>query len=137
MKNYMVKFVGVKQKKDKNLCLKRITSDLQNELISLNKVHKTILLHGLYTSTKCNKVKVLYMDSSAFNTLQVEEIKRGLKEGLEVNYYAHPKYNWKQMAQIRMGLEKGLNVSIFTDSNLSSYEMYEIRTRLEDKVKEA
>lgn len=49
--------------------------------------------------------------NSKFNFMQMDEIRLGLKCGLDVSIYADPKFNWEQMDEIRLGLIDGLDVS--------------------------
>ncbi len=43
---------------------------------------------------------------SEFNELQMEEIRLGLREGLDVSVYAKPELSWVEMNEIRRELEK-------------------------------
>ena len=66
-----------------------------------------------------------------FNRDQMEQIRKGLEQGLDVSIYANPKYDRNQMKQIRNGLEQGLDVSIYADPQYDWRQMREIRTDLE------
>ena len=46
---------------------------------------------------------------------QMEEIRIGMEEGLDVSIYADPEYMPLQMEAIRIGLEKGLDVSKYAN----------------------
>ena len=41
----------------------------------------------------------------------MKQIKKGLKQGLDVSIYAKPEYNSSQMSEIRENLENKLNVN--------------------------
>ncbi|MFI3326831.1 MAG: hypothetical protein R3Y35_11765 [Clostridia bacterium] len=58
-----------------------------------------------------------------FNEEQMEQINKGLAEGLDVSIYADPKYNSDQMSAIHDGLEYGLDVSVYANPDLSAEEM--------------
>lgn len=69
----------------------------------------------------------------SFNELQMYEIRRGLKEGLDVSKYADPKFNKWQMREIRLGLKEGLDVSKYADPSFNDTQMNEIRQELGKK----
>ena len=58
------------------------------------------------------------------------EIKKGLKENLNVLIYAKPDFNSNQMWQIRLGLEDNLDVSIYAKKEIDVERMEEIREKL-------
>ena len=41
-----------------------------------------------------------------FDSYQMEEIRRGLEQKLDVSVYADVKFNWQQMQEIRLDLEQ-------------------------------
>ena len=55
-----------------------------------------------------------------FNYDQMEQIRKGLEEKLDVSIYAKPEFNWEQMDQIREGLEQGIDVRSYADPNISA-----------------
>ena len=67
-----------------------------------------------------------------FENLQLNEIKDGLQDNLNVFLYATTDFNWKQMKQIRLGLEENLEVSIYANPKYSLQEMKDFRLRLEE-----
>ena len=50
-----------------------------------------------------------------FDELQLEQIKKGQEEGLDISKYADPRFDDSEMWLIREGLEKGLDVSWYAD----------------------
>lgn len=62
---------------------------------------------------------------------QMEEIRIGMEEGLDVSIYADPEYMPLQMEAIRIGLEKGLDVSKYANRKFDWFQMDEIRLGLE------
>lgn len=50
------------------------------------------------------------IDLDKFNDYQLEEIKLGLKQNLDVSIYASPNFSAVQMSIIRESLEKGLDL---------------------------
>lgn len=69
-------------------------------------------------------------DESDFDKEQLEEIKKGLRSGLDISWYADPKFDDFQMCEIRDGLEKGLDVSQYADPKFDWKQMKSIRLRL-------
>ena len=55
-----------------------------------------------------------------FENLQLNEIKDGLQDNLNVFLYATTDFNWKQMKQIRLGLKRKLNVSFYATNKFTS-----------------
>lgn len=48
------------------------------------------------------------MATQKFNDLQMNEIRFGLKHGLDITKYADPKFDWEQMQEIRLGLKENI-----------------------------
>ena len=63
----------------------------------------------------------------------MSEIRRGLKDNLDVSIYVKPEFNWKQMSQIRLGLKNNLDVSIYANPELKWGEMEYFRLNLLEK----
>ena len=66
-----------------------------------------------------------------FNTLQRFAIRLGLKNNINIDWYAKPEYNHNQMKEIRFGLENNLDVTPYLNPNLIWEEMQIIRLELE------
>lgn len=66
-----------------------------------------------------------------FTVNQMDEIREGLENGLDVSSYAKPEFFWRQMQQIRLGLEKGLDVSSYAKPEFAWRQMREILFGLE------
>jgi hypothetical protein len=60
----------------------------------------------------------------------MEQIRKGLKDGLDVSIYADPKFNSSQMEEIRWGLEDGIDVSQYADPKYTDSQMDKIRMGL-------
>ena len=73
----------------------------------------------------------IYADPE-FDVWQMREIRRGLQDGLDVSIYADPKFDVWQMREIRFGLKNGLDVSIYAKPEFDWEEMREIRRGLQD-----
>jgi len=83
------------------------------------------------------KKEITYEDidnSNEFNELQKEELRKGLRKGLDIRYYMDPKYKRKQMREIRKGLESGVDVSKYAYYKFSHKQMKEIREGLEEGI---
>lgn len=70
------------------------------------------------------------METQKFNASQKEQIRYGLKAGVDISQYADPKFNSRQMAEIRLGLEAGVDVSQYTDPKFDHWQMKKIRREL-------
>ena len=66
--------------------------------------------------------------------IQMRQIRFGLEEKLDVSWYAGRSFDWFQMEEIRIGLEKGLDVSCYAKEKYSYEVMREIRKGLEDGI---
>lgn len=67
-----------------------------------------------------------------FNYWQMNQIRLGLRDGLDVSKYANPKLDSLQMDQIRLGLRDGLDVSIYADPKFNHSKMRKIRQGLRE-----
>ena len=68
---------------------------------------------------------------------QMEEIREGLKSGINVSIYADPKFNDEQMGVIRYALENGLNdveIKKYIDPKFDKSQMYELFLGLEADI---
>ncbi len=69
-----------------------------------------------------------------FTKDQVEEIKLGLEEGLDIELYEDKDYFAWQMREIRLGLMAEIPVEIYARKDFDWFQMEEIRLGLEDKL---
>jgi len=69
-----------------------------------------------------------------FNEDQLEIIKQGLQQNLDVSIYAKPEFNHYQMIQILCGLIENLDISIYADPKYDEDQMIEIREGLEQDL---
>ena len=65
--------------------------------------------------------------NSGFTKDQIEEIKAGFDEGIDITAYADKEFLAIQMRQIRFGLEMGLDVSVYAHHEYDWFQMEEIR----------
>ncbi len=79
------------------------------------------------------KLKEYELKLENFNYEQMQEIRQGLKQGVDVSIYANPKFDDDQMRQIRKGLEKELDVSIYANPEFNWEQMEQIRLDLENQ----
>lgn len=80
------------------------------------------------------KQNIKEFEETEFDKYQIDEIKKGIKNSIDVSKYADPKFNDEQMEQIRLGLEEGLDVSKYADFNFDSRQMIQIYYGLRDGV---
>ena len=76
------------------------------------------------------KQNIKEFEETEFDKDQIDEIRKGLENGIDVSKYADPQFNFDQMREIRLGLEEGLDVSKYADSNFDSRQMNQIKTGL-------
>lgn len=69
-------------------------------------------------------------ENQGFDIFQMEQIKWGLKAGVDVDKYADPKFDNFQMVQIKWGLEEGIDVDKYADPRFNWKQMQEIRLSL-------
>ena len=62
-----------------------------------------------------------------FNVYQLEQIRQGLNEGLDVNVYMDAKWSWIDMEEIRKGLKQGIDMSRYREQGYSTGQKREIR----------
>lgn len=69
-------------------------------------------------------------EAMGFDIGQLEEIRLGLENGVDVSWYASVQYDWFQMEEIRKGLEENLKVALYAKPEISYDRMREIRKGL-------
>lgn len=77
-----------------------------------------------------NNIDVSWYARRTLGWLQMLEIRKGLEHNLDVSKYADAVFNSKKMEQIRLGLKQGLDVSFYCKPALSAKEMKTIREKL-------
>ena len=77
-----------------------------------------------------NKVDVSIYEKREFNWEQMMEIRLGLENKVNVSTYAKPEFSWEQMHEIRMGLEENLDISVYTNPEFDWEQMSNIREAL-------
>ncbi|XBG91453.1 hypothetical protein V4S38_03230 [Enterococcus cecorum] len=65
-----------------------------------------------------------------YNYDQMEQIRKGLEQKLDVSIYANPKFDWEQMREIRKGLEENLNASMYANPYFDWQRMSQFRDEL-------
>lgn len=66
-----------------------------------------------------------------FLAIQMQEIRIGLENNIDVSIYAKTDYDWFQMKEIRKGLERGIDVSQYSSPTISYDRMRQLRKALE------
>jgi len=74
------------------------------------------------------------LELKPFRSYQIDEIKKGLMNGVNPLVYAKTCYNWHQMREIRLGLEAGIDISYYSDPRFSWRQMMLIRYALVNKL---
>ena len=54
----------------------------------------------------------------------MREIYEGMKNGLDISWYAKPEFDDFKMRIIKLGLEKGVDVSSIAKPGLDEYDMF-------------
>ena len=86
----------------------------------MNKIYNNLNVENLIKTEWFNQ----------FDEFQQEEIIKGLKNNLDVSWYAKPEFDYLQMEEIRLGLEENLDVSTYAKSEFDWEQMREIRFNL-------
>lgn len=60
----------------------------------------------------------------------MKEIREGLKNNLDISWYAKKEFDWKQMQIIFFGLKDNLDVSSYANEKIIAKQMEEIRKQL-------
>ena len=61
---------------------------------------------------------------------QMEQIRKGLEQKLDVSLYSKPEFDWEQMREIRKGLEENLNASMYANPYFDWQRMSQFREEL-------
>lgn len=117
---------------------KEITKKLLEKMVDkVNEKHGPFSENQIYEirrgfqHKKCIDIKCYFNNQYKYS--QMEQIRWGIEDNLEYEYYAKEDYTSFQMNEIRLGLMDGLDVSQYCDPNLTEYEMYKKRTDLLNK----
>ena len=86
----------------------------------MSKIHNNLTIENL---TKTDWFK-------QFTSEQRFQIREGIKENIDINYYAKSGYNDRQLEQIRLGLKANLDVSIYDKKEFDWKQMKQIREEL-------
>ena len=76
----------------------------------MNKIYNNLSVENLIKTEWFNQ----------FDKKQKKLIIEGIQENLNVLLYAKKEYNWKQMDEIRLGLKDNLDISVFLKSILTN-----------------
>lgn len=76
----------------------------------MNKIHNNLTIENLIKTDWINQ----------FNRKQRIAIKDGLKDNLDVSYYAKKEFDFYQMYQIRLGLLSNIDVSVYAKTDFDS-----------------
>lgn len=79
---------------------------------------------------KIDEAMKKFEESGKFNGLQMEQIRLGLENGLDVSVYAKPEFEDYQMREIRRGLENGLDVNTYVKPEFDWRQIQQISTGL-------
>ena len=81
-----------------------------------------------------NNIDVSWYAKRAFDWIQMKEIRTGLEHNLDVSKYANEVFKWSQMREIREGLHDDLDVSIYANPTLSNEQMRTLRFSLIEEL---
>ena len=70
-----------------------------------------------------NKIDISWYAKKDFNHEQMYKIREGLQANLDVSVYANPEYSWEQMNIILQGLEENVNISLLADPDIDLFHM--------------
>lgn len=74
------------------------------------------------------------LKSSEFNRLQMEQIRIGQQEKVDISQYAKPSYSYETMKQIRLALRTSLDLSPYLKMGFVDKELEEIRLAMEEHL---
>lgn len=77
------------------------------------------------------EIDMTLYENMGFYADQMNQIRHGLSENLNVRHYADTEFNAAQMKQIRLGLQSGVDPTIYCDAAYDSDQMQELRWGLE------
>ncbi|MFI3211340.1 MAG: hypothetical protein R3Y64_09885, partial [Peptostreptococcaceae bacterium] len=80
------------------------------------------------------KKDMSYYEPQGFLEEELDEIRDGLKKGIDVSVYAKKEYNALKMFAIKEGLILGLDVSKYLDDRLSYVQMLQVKYGLESGI---
>lgn len=66
-----------------------------------------------------------------YNEFQMRELRLGLLNKVKINYFADPDFDCLQMQEIRLGMQNGINIREYAKTKISSFKMRKIREKLE------
>jgi len=110
----------------KILSLKCLNND--ENIDKIDEFIREVYCFKKYINNEINKINKDHL----FNDKQIDQIRYGLVQMLDVDVYAKPEYDHNQMQQIRLGLIEGLDVSQYANLNNDWKQMQQIRIELEN-----
>ncbi|MBO4394863.1 MAG: DUF342 domain-containing protein [Eubacterium sp.] len=72
-------------------------------------------------SSENAKIDMSSYENQGFDSLQLNEIQRGLEKGLDVSLYAKKELSSYQMREVRAGMEKGVSMVAYANPRLEPY----------------
>lgn len=66
--------------------------------------------------------------------IQMRQIRLGLESGYDVSVYASPDFDWFQMEEIRKGMDNGVNYRLYANPALDFQKMRQLRKGLRDGI---
>ena len=91
----------------------------------MNKIYNNLSIENLMKTEKFNQ----------FDKNQIEQIKLGLNNYVDISIYAKKEFDWQKMYVIRKGLEKGIDVSVYVKPEFNAGQMDQIRLGLFNSLK--
>ena len=74
------------------------------------------------------------LDAAQYDVYQLEQIRKGLEDKIDVKAYMDPSLSWVQMEEIRLELSEGLDLSKYRKAGFDWMQLEEIRQGLADRV---
>lgn len=81
-----------------------------------------------------NLIDIENLRARGYTQDQIDEIQKGIDQGLDVSCYLNQGFSGLQMYQIRLGLLQGYSVESYCQLHYDWFQMEEIRKGLRDKV---
>lgn len=117
--------------------LEELKMDIDDPGIKLKITNMLKRIENLFQTREFNQFENI-KNTGIFNIHQLHEIEKGIKNGIDIRYYAADHFNEGQMYQIRKLLEyqkeynlENIDISLITNNHLSYGQMGEVRRSFE------
>ncbi|MBO6206465.1 MAG: DUF342 domain-containing protein [Lachnospiraceae bacterium] len=97
---------------------------------SLNEEEEELLADTDFSEDAVRKRKMEEYDKAVYGFAQLDEIEKGIRQGLDVSLYDSEELSFRQMREVRIGLEQGIDATFYANKYYKDSQMREIRLGL-------